>query len=319
MLSKLGERYLSLFSRTWNHSATRAPFAQLEREVRQAGERPLAELLAARMAAFDGHADQALEQIDALLARRPQFRLAELLKARILCFDRRHPEAALRIYRGFDTEASGRGFHGSWIRSLGETGCAGAYLKLKRFSRAVEGYAAVIARLARARTTELRLQLCRARLNKALGHLHLGDRSAAFAETDRLLRECSRSATTACDEFTARAILLQGLLRGADGLHAEALSAFDEVIRRFGGEASPEVKEVVLAAGVNRGIALRHLNHLTDSHRAFEEVIARSQAEEAVEIQEAAAMALIHKAEAALEHRAPRYWFRRSVPPHKEG
>jgi tetratricopeptide (TPR) repeat protein len=309
---------LSLFSRTWNHSATREPFARLCREAELAGEPLLAELLAARMAAFDCRADRALAMVDAILERHPRNLLAELLKARILCLDRRAPGAALKVYRRLAAAAGGRAYHDKWIGALIASGRAGAHFKLKRFSRAVEGYAAVIEPLAKARKPELRLQLHRARLNKALGHLHLGDHPAALAETEALIEQGARDPGPAFDALVARAMVLRGLIRGADEYHTEALAAFDEVIRRYGGAKTPEVKEVVLTAWVNRGIALRKLRYLDDSLKAFDEVVDRCGAEEMVEIQEAAAMALLHRAEADMDRRDLPYWGRKSAPPHKE-
>lgn len=318
MLSTLGEKYLSLFSRTWNHSATREPFAQLCREAKMAGEQPLADLLEARMEAFDCRAERALEMVEATLKRHPRNLLAELLKARILCLDRRNPGAALKVYRRLEAAAGGSGYHDKWLRALVASGRAGAHFKLKQFSRAVEGYAAVIASLAKARKPELRLQRHRARLNQALAHIHQGDHPAALAAAEALIAEGARDPGPVFDALVARAIVLRGLIRGADEYHAEALAAFDEVIRRYGGAETPEVKEVVLTAGVNRGIALRKLEYLGDSLKAFDEVVDRCRADDMVEIQEAAAMALLHRAEADMERRDLPYWGRKNAPPHRE-
>jgi tetratricopeptide (TPR) repeat protein len=317
MDAMLRTKYLSLFSKNWNHSATCAPFRQLHAEAGASRWTLMKEILGVRLTALDGRAGEALERIELLRRRHPQEPLLGLLQARILCLDLRRPREALEIYARLEGAPARRTTEGKWIWSLTVSGRAVARQKLRDFPAAIEAHTGIISALARSRHRELRLQVTRARLNAALCRLQQGDTAGAAAVLEDLLKSLGRAEEDDFQPYRARAMAMKGLIRGSLEYHREALALFDEVIGRFGGLDPPEIREVVLTAWVNRGIALRKLKYLPDSLRAFDEVVERCAGNDPVEIQEAAAMALIHKA-ADEEGTDLEYWGRKNAPPHKE-
>jgi tetratricopeptide (TPR) repeat protein len=314
----LREEYLSLFSKSWNHSVTREPFARLHRQAVDANDRLLSQVLVARLAALDCRADSALSLIEELLQKYLHNPLVLLLKARILCLDKRDPGAALAVYSRLEGLPGRRSTLEKWIGSLVASGRAGAHVKLKQYLQAIDAYEEIISRLAKARKLELRLQASRAVLNKALCLLLQEENAAALAVLDELMGGIEKQRDSALHEYLARALIMKGLIRGSMEYHEDALGFFDQVIHRFGGLEQPEIKEVVLAALVNRGIALSKLKYLPASLKTFDEVVDRCGSEERVEIQEAAAMALVNKAAADGDRTEVRYWEKKTPPPHKE-
>jgi tetratricopeptide (TPR) repeat protein len=297
---------------------TREPFARLYRQAGDSKDRLLNQVLAARLAALDCRADSALSLLGEILQKRPHDPLALLLQARIICLDKRNPSGALAIYDRLEGLQNRRTTIEKWIGSLIASGRAGAHIKLKQYTQAIDAYEEIISRLAKTRKIELHLQVSRAKLNKALCLLLQEENTAALDVLDELMGDLDKHRDSAFHEYLARALLMKGLIRGSMEYHEDALRFFDQVIQRFGGVEQPEIKEVVLAAWVNRGIALSKLQYLPASLKTFDEVVDQCSANDMVEIQEAAAMALINKAAADGEKTAMRYWEKKTPPPHKE-
>ena len=319
MKKKPSELYLELFSKSWNHSLTKDAFTRLSHEIPATADERMSVLLEARLAALENRPDHALALLDASLKKQPRDAYALLLQARILCLDKQNPKEALKVYHRlyrfyFDPSTTGK-----WLWSLAVSGSATALTKLKKLPQSIVKYEEIIARLTKARKPQLRLQLARAMVNKALCHLRLGQNEAALQCLEETIARFGKADTGALQEHLARALVIKGLVYGSLNRHREALEVFDRVIHWFGGIEQPETKEVVLTALVNRGVALRKLDLFADSLAAFDKVVERFEHAPFPEIQEAVAMALISRSAVALDREDLPYWGRRTVPPHREG
>jgi tetratricopeptide (TPR) repeat protein len=319
MQKSLRERYLELFSMSWNHSRTREAFTRLSQEAPESADGRIGVLLQARLAAQANRADHALALLDAALKKHPRDAYALLLKARILCLDKQRPKDALKVYHRlyrlqFDNSATGK-----WLWSLAVAGSATALTKLKKFPQSAARLEEVITRLARVRNPQLRLQLARAMVGKAFCYLRLDQGEEALKCADAAIGRFGKTDTAEFQEHLARAMVVKGLVHGGLERHREALEAFERVIQWFGAVERPETQEVVLTAWVNRGVALRKLDMVEDALAAFDTLVERFEGVSFPEVQEAVAMAMIGRAAARLDSGNPPYWGRRTVPPHREG
>ncbi len=321
MKKDLRTRYLEQFSNNWNHSQAKEAFTRLALEAldSEAEDGQLAVLFRARLAALENRPDLALGLLEAALKEHPRDAYLLLLKARILCLDKQKPKEALKVYHRlyrfyFDSSPTGK-----WLWSLSVSGSATALTKLKNFPQSIAKHEEIIARFAKVRKLQLRLQWARAMVNKALCHLRLDQNEAALKCVDETIKRFGKTDATALQEHVARAMVVKGLIYGSLNRHRSALELFDRVIQWFGGIERLETKEVVLTALVNRGVALRKLDLLEDALEAFDKVVEGFGQDPIPEIKEAVAMAMISRSAVELDSENPPYWERRTAPPHREG
>lgn len=67
----------------------------------------------------------------------------------------------------------------------------------------------------------------------------------------------------------------QGIAYGNTGRHDKAITAFDEVIRRYGRSSRLAMREIVARALINKGIILNQAKYPDEAIAAYDEVIRR--------------------------------------------
>ena len=110
---------------------------------------------------------------------------------------------------------------------------------------------------------------------------------------DTLLREKIDDLTLS--ERISNALFNKGVILGILNRNEDAISAYDEVIRRFGESTETALQEQVASALVGKGLKLEVLNRNEDAISAYDEVIRRFGESTETALQEQMASALVFK------------------------
>lgn len=105
----------------------------------------------------------------------------------------------------------------------------------------------------------------------------------------------SEAKETAATAHLARALFNKGFALGTLNKHEEAIVAYDDLVRRFGGSSESVMMEQVGWALFNKGLALVSLNRNEEAIAACEEVVRRSAGAADPALSEQAAWALFYK------------------------
>ena len=96
-------------------------------------------------------------------------------------------------------------------------------------------------------------------------------------------------------EQISKALVNKGFTLGELNRNEDAISAYDEVVRRFGDSTETAIQEKVAAALVNKGVTLGELNRNEDAISAYDEVVRRFGDSTETAIQELVATTLVYK------------------------
>ena len=119
----------------------------------------------------------------------------------------------------------------------------------------------------------------------AYSHSRLKDAATAF----------TRARESSVDEVAAIAGYNLGVVLGELGRSAEAVTAYEEVVARYGEDPAPALRERVAKALVNKGVVLGELGRSAEAVTAYEEVVARYGEDPTPALRELVARALVYK------------------------
>ncbi len=119
----------------------------------------------------------------------------------------------------------------------------------------------------------------------AYSHSRLTDAATAF----------TRARDSSIDEVAAIAGYNLGVVLGELGRSAEAVTAYEEVVARYGEDPAPALRERVAKALVNKGVVLGELGRSAEAVTAYEEVVARYGEDPTPALRELVARALVYK------------------------
>ena len=116
-----------------------------------------------------------------------------------------------------------------------------------------------------------------------------------LAESDRIIAELQACGQADGSARLARALVNKGFALRRLGRDQEAITAYAEVVDRFGAASEPALREQVARALINKGGALRGLERGEEAIAAFDEVVDRFGAASEPALREVIARALINK------------------------
>ena len=123
-------------------------------------------------------------------------------------------------------------------------------------------------------------------LSKVIAHANKGQHSEALNLLEKLIRK---------DVHSPMAWAIRGDVLRMSGRREEALTAYDEVVERFGTSEDPEPQVSVASALVNKGATLGQLNRSQEAIGLCDEVVKRFGSSDREELQVPVALALVNK------------------------
>ncbi len=133
--------------------------------------------------------------------------------------------------------------------------------------------------------------------DRARAAFEKGDFQQAVGTLDSILELYGKSGANEpkAQSEMARAFVIKGIaLRNLDR-GEEAITVYDEVIRRFGDAEELPLREQVARALVNKGFAVRRLGRSKEAITVYDEVISRYGNAEELPLRERVARALVNK------------------------